>query len=29
MKEKKIKKIIDLGLGNYKATSYGCDLIYD
>lgn len=29
MKEKEIRIIIDLGLGNGKATAYGCDLSYD
>ncbi|MDD3985217.1 MAG: bifunctional ornithine acetyltransferase/N-acetylglutamate synthase [Methanobacterium sp.] len=29
MKEKDIKIIINIGLGNCKATAYGCDLSYD
>ena len=29
MKEKDIKIIIDIGLGNCTATAYGCDLSYD
>lgn len=29
MKEKNIRIIIDLGLGDGKATAYGCDLSYD
>lgn len=29
MKEEEIKIIVDLGLGDYEATSYGCDLTYD
>jgi N-acetylglutamate synthase/N-acetylornithine aminotransferase len=29
MKEKKIKSVIDLALGDYEATSNSCDLIYD
>lgn len=29
IKEEKIKNIVDLDLENYKATAYGCDLIYD
>lgn len=29
MKNKDIKIIVDLGLGNYSATAYGCDLTYD
>jgi len=29
IKEKEIKIIVDLGLGNHSATAYGCDLSYD
>jgi glutamate N-acetyltransferase/amino-acid N-acetyltransferase len=29
MKNKDIKIIVDLGLGKYSATAYGCDLSYD
>ena len=29
MKNKDIKIIVDLGLGQYSATAYGCDLSYD
>ena len=29
MKSKDIKIIVDLGLGQYSATAYGCDLSYD
>jgi len=29
MEEKNIRIVIDLGLGNGKATAYGCDLSYD
>jgi glutamate N-acetyltransferase/amino-acid N-acetyltransferase len=29
MKEKNIRIVIDLGLGNGEATAYGCDLSYD
>lgn len=29
MKEKNIRIVVDLGLGNGKATAYGCDLSYD
>jgi glutamate N-acetyltransferase/amino-acid N-acetyltransferase len=29
MKEKNIKIIIDIGLGDFTATAYGCDLSYD
>ncbi len=29
MKEKNIRIMVDLGLGNGKATAYGCDLSYD
>lgn len=29
MSEKNIRILIDLGLGNGKATAYGCDLTYD
>ena len=29
MKEKDIRIIIDLGLGNSTATAFGCDLSYD
>jgi glutamate N-acetyltransferase/amino-acid N-acetyltransferase len=29
IKEMEIKIVVDLGLGNYSATAYGCDLSYD